>query len=316
VATDPTLSALAGRDPRALAGAIRRLVRAHADGRGQFAAEERIATIVAEGMALADLLGRHRIHRILEAEGVDLDDPGGAVESAEPVDVSAVAGAFALEAFPVVPKVPFDKAVDSVLSRTPTLARTGVAVAKAYARWGFAAARSISEAVTARLQKLVARATKEGLSVPDGRRAVRELSGWSKSYSETVYRTNLVTAFTAGEFQEARKPTVSKFVLGFAVIGSTDSNTRRGRSEDGGENHLAAMGLVAPVDHAVWRTATPPYGYNCRHSIRPVTKFEARRKGWLNDDGGLRLVKPAKFAAFRPHPNFVANTAQSVYAGG
>jgi len=315
---DAELSALGGRDPRALTEAIGRLVGSHARGTGQEAAFADVARIIEEGMVLSDLLGRRRVHLLLGAEGVTADDmadveTGTALNDLEP-DTMTVA-AFASEAFPVVPDVGFDSAVASILSRHPILARTGIAVAKAYERWGFAAARSVDDAVTSRLQRFIAKLANEGAPVPTAKAAIAEMTGWSKAYSQTVYRTNLTTAYTAGEFQEMRKPGVSKFMLGFQVIGSRDADTRRGRAkEDGGENHLAAVGLVAPTEDAIWRTHTTPYGYNCRHSMRPVTKFEAKRKGWLDANGNLRRVEPAQFSSFRPHRNFIANTAGSLYS--
>lgn len=87
---------------------------------------------------------------------------------------------------------------------------------------------------------------------------------------ETIFRTNIQTAYSAGhwrafEANKARRP----FLMYSAI---NDSRTRPA--------HLAMDGYIAPVDALVWRQWTPPCGYNCRCSQISLTESEAIARGY------------------------------------
>jgi SPP1 gp7 family putative phage head morphogenesis protein len=87
---------------------------------------------------------------------------------------------------------------------------------------------------------------------------------------ETVFRTNVQTAYSAGHwtaFQEnkARRP----FLMWSAI---NDARVR--------PTHLAMDGHIAPVDAPIWQVWHPPAGYNCRCSQISLTEAQARARGY------------------------------------
>lgn len=124
------------------------------------------------------------------------------------------------------------------------------------------------------------RAVADGMSVQEFKSKVGAMlaeSGWADVGSkgnelgsaprlEMIYRTNLASAWSAGNWQQMR--------------GVADERARRGeqtlvRMNDAGDgpvseggrvrdSHHALNGTVLPIDHPWWRTHSTPLGYNCR----------------------------------------------------
>lgn len=257
-----------------------------------------IQETIAQTMTLSDLTGRRRV--FLESDAAPVPDP---------VD--------AFSASPLVPAgVTFSQAIADLLSREPRLAQSAEEVGKVYQLHGFALARSTSEEITARVQKAIAALIDQGTALPTAVQVITEIEPWAESYAETVFRTNAATAYTAGRFQQAQNPDVAAVMPALEVIGPDDADTRRGRKVDGLENHKAAIGLIAQTQDTIWETVSPPFGYNCRHGVRLVSRMELRRKGLLTPEGGVKRFLPAGFSAFRPHPNFARGRPDRAIYGG
>lgn len=74
---------------------------------------------------------------------------------------------------------------------------------------------------------------------------------------ETIFRTNLQTAYAAGQWQQIQdQADVAPFLMYDAI---DDFRTR--------DAHRAWDGTVLPVRSAWWRTHYPPNGWNCRCSV-------------------------------------------------
>jgi len=165
----------------------------------------------------------------------------------------------------------------NLLSRDPFLAQTAEEVAAAFTQGGIAFARSASINTTMKVQEIIGNLVLAGTPTIQARDIIAEATGWTKGYAETAYRTVAMQAYTGGRIDTQLKPFVSGIFLGFQVVGSNDADTRRGRPEDRGENHLAALGLVAANQDPVWNVTTPPYGFNCRHTLRSIARGGCRR---------------------------------------
>ena len=104
------------------------------------------------------------------------------------------------------------------------------------------------------------------MGVPAASKVIQQLGDFTRSYANTVYRTNLNTAYTAGRFQQAQEPGVRTVLPAMERWEIMDSAVRRGRPIDGPkggtkENHAAAHGLVAATTDPIWNRVASPSGY-------------------------------------------------------
>ncbi len=250
------------------------------------AAFRKMTEVVGETMTIADLYGRRRVW--LEADA--------AVARAQPEELFA--------ATPLLPSVTFEDAFDSIVSREPRLAMDADLVAQIYQeRYGFALARSADAALTGRVQDFVASFVESGRGTPSIPDVIAGVGDFTRAYAQTVYRTNLTTAYTAGRFKQAQEPGVREVLPAMERWSIRDSGLRSGRPEDNGENHAAADGLVADTRDPIWRTHAPPSGYNCRCGVRMVPRPELRRRNLLEGSRVLRFT-PSGFQNFRAHERF------------
>lgn len=294
------LAEFLARSAESFAAAMARLARA-AVGDSRYdsgAAIVDLTDLISETMTLADLHGRRRA--LLEYDAVS---HAAEAQSARP---AAALAAFA--ASPIVPHVPFESAVQDLLTREPRLAQTWQEVAELYrTRHAFAAARSSSRIVTEKVQEAVARAMREGRTLATAEAAVAEVGDWSRAYAETVYRTNVATAYSAGRIRQAFDPAIGNVMLAFELVGPRDRDAR--------EHHAAGVGLIAGKTDPVWDFAATPLGYGCRHQMRLVSKYELERLGLLGPDGTVTRRVPAGFSKFHPDPGFGGRPDLAMYRG-
>lgn len=177
-----------------------------------------------------------------------------------------------------LPAVPFEEAVQDVLTRSPRLARGYLEVQRLYTtEHAFALAKSVDIEVTKKAQEVVRRALSHGATGAEAEEAIAGLDGWARPYGETVYRTNVTTAYADGRLAQAKDPAVQVIAPCLMYVARHDSNVR--------PNHLAYDGLVAGPDDPVWRIAKPPQGYRCRCALRLVDRLEAEALGALDAAG-------------------------------
>ena len=198
---------------------------------------------------------------------------------------------------PLVPGVRFGEAIDELLARRPQLAFGWRAVQRLYDdEYVFSLARSVDLRVTARVQESLAEALRGGLSPDDARRRVAREGGWPESYAQTVYRTTLSTAYSAGRFAQAADPDVRAVFKAFEFVTAGDVDVRH--------NHAAAEGLVAGADDPLWERYAPPLGYNCRCGLELVDRWELERRGLIEPGGGVKPYLPPAIGEAGPDPGF------------
>jgi hypothetical protein len=239
-----------------------------------------VAEAIGQTMTIANLYGRRRVWLEVDA---------------------AESRSFAHS--PIVPKVAFAEAVADIIRREARLATSAADIARIYQEGGFALAESADIALTRRIQEIVAQSIARGTPELSAAALVREAGDFTAAYADTVYRTNLSTAYTAGRFEQARDPDVQRAMPAMERTSVRDSAVRRGRPEDHGENHLAADGLVAATDDVIWEGYRPPSGFRCRCAVRLVSVAELRRRGLMDGDRVVRFEPPG-LSAFRAHPSF------------
>lgn len=106
---------------------------------------------------------------------------------------------------------------------------------------------------------------------------------------ETVYRTQLQTAYSAGRWNAAKAPEIDEILWGFEYVGVMDDRT----------TDLCADldGTRKAKGDAFWDRFTPPNHYNCRSQMIEV----------FNDD---RLAVPTKTPDVTPAIGFANNPGE------
>jgi len=106
-------------------------------------------------------------------------------------------------------------------------------------------------------------------------------------YWETVFRTNIQTAYNAGRAYQFRKakPAYLEFV---GITDARQTMICRARS-----------GVIRPADDPWWSSNWPPLHFNCRSTVRAIHKEEFETLG-LSITRNLPSVQPAK--GFGVHP--------------
>lgn len=123
----------------------------------------------------------------------------------------------------------------------------------------------------------LARQVAEGADLRQFKTFVRdrlEKAGWTPanpSHVETIYRTNVMNAYSAGRHAEMTQPAVLKARPYWQVLGVKDARTR--------DAHARVQGLCIPASDAAWHRAYPPFGFNCRDRVISRSEADVKRLG-------------------------------------
>ena len=97
----------------------------------------------------------------------------------------------------------------------------------------------------------------------------------SESRARIIYDTNMRSSMAAAK--EMRSEALSEFFPFWQYLESV--------SDDKRPEHLKFVGLCLPKTHGFWRAHYPPNGYQCKCSVRDISKREFKR---LKGDGKIR----------------------------
>jgi len=103
------------------------------------------------------------------------------------------------------------------------------------------------------------------------KRVVERVKAAHPVHLETVFRTNVQSAYSAGRWVQLNHPAVKKarpYWMYDAILDARTTPICRERD-----------GTVLPADHPWWQNNTPPLHFNCRSGIRALTEAEARARG-------------------------------------
>ena len=102
---------------------------------------------------------------------------------------------------------------------------------------------------------------------------------------ETIYRTNMQSAYMAGQYQGYMANIGERPYWMYDAVG--DSRTRPA--------HAAMDGLVYRYDDPFWATFYPPNGYNCRCSVMALAERDLAKYGVaLSESGEHNFVETNK----------------------
>lgn len=273
-----------------LARAMSELARSVVDGdvRAQDSARARLAVLMRQTLRYAILLGRRRV--LLEADAATakasredrrrqllencsatrLLESGLGISPFATSNEGAKPGKRLEFAAPLqMPKTAFDEAIADLLGREPRLAFGYEAVQILYAdQHAFALAKSIDIEVTKRVQQAMTTMLRQGTTLESAQDVIGQLGRWTRSYADTVYRTNVATAYSAGRFVQAADPDVEDVFKAFEFVTAGDVDVRH--------NHEAGHGSIASTRDPIWDRMAPPLGYN---SFLPGTRVSGRVVG-------------------------------------
>ena len=129
----------------------------------------------------------------------------------------------------------------------------------------FTIARHEGELVLDGVRNRVVQAIRGELSLADFQASYSAMMGelgWqgtSAWHLETVYRTNLQTAYSVGRYQRLTDPVVLALRPYWRYVAVGDESTR--------PSHRALDGLILPAGDPAWDRIFPPNGYNCRCTV-------------------------------------------------
>lgn len=121
------------------------------------------------------------------------------------------------------------------------------------------------------------RAMEEGVSIKDFRQSLdsifisKGLDPLSKHHIDTIYRTNMQSAFQAGRYTQLTKPHILKARPYWKYVAVRDGVTRPA--------HAKMNGKIFHHENPIWRIWYPPNGFNCRCLVVSLSAREIERDG-------------------------------------
>lgn len=216
--------------------------------------------------------------------------------------------------FEPVIEFPFlDKAIESLKEKRIVTRETFDAMTDHFRQEAFTVARVQTESTIETIQRALTETFEAGETKAKFGKRLQEAMGESplgRGHLETVYRTNVQTAFAEGQESIRANP-----LLADAFPYARYDAIRDGRVRD---DHLSleTLGLdgtnVYRADDPMWDLFTPPWAFNCRCSKTFLTIRQAARLGvreavdWK--ESGDPPVDPEwrlPMIDFRPEPRFV-----------
>ena len=185
----------------------------------------------------------------------------------------------------VLPRVTFAEAVEDMVTRSPTTIRnaaerTATNISKLYGEGRVVAfAKSAEQAVTDRVQSLIAEAIANGTEEAAVGKMIKttvaqirkDTADWSEAYARMAFRTNLNTATQAGKWRQGLDPDINSIMPAVQFVTAGDVDVR--------DNHKAGHKKIMLRTNPRWNDLASPLDYNCRCDSRDVSIPELRRMG-------------------------------------
>lgn len=249
--------------------------------------QERFADLLARCMAAADLLGRlHALQVVKQKTGIE-PRLNTLVRFAEMKPPSVLG----------FESVPFTGAIERIrnLLGMTRLAYDGLA--QRYKMQAFTIAGVQDVRLIERLKEELANILQSGGTLADFRKMANALTSdagveqLSRTHLETVFQTNVQSAYQNGHFEQMRDPAVMNALPFWQYRTAGDNRVRPA--------HAALDGFTAAAEDPVWRRLYPPTGYNCRCTVIALLPSEAPEG---SDTPGEPRIPAA--AANVPDPGF------------
>lgn len=138
----------------------------------------------------------------------------------------------------------------------------------------------------------ILKAMEEGTTLSEFQKTAREMfdrfgyTDVGRHRIETIYRTNMQSAYQAGRYRQLTDPAVLAARPYWRYVAVLDAATRPA--------HAAMHGKIFPADDPIWDTWYPPNGFNCRCTVQSLSASEMEREGWKveKEDPTGKLYEP------------------------
>lgn len=189
----------------------------------------------------------------------------------------------------------YDDAV-AVLERRLQL--PGTDIARLRATYDAAAASATGEIGTVlerEVSAAVAEAVRQGLPTRAGADLVRRAfdsagaSAENPYVFETIYRTQLQTAYSAARWNQNEDPAIQEILWGYEYVAVMDDRTT--------DLCVELDGVRQPKDSAFWSRFTPPNHYGCRSQYIEIFTDQ-------------RIAEPTSVPSVTPFPGFANNPGE------
>jgi SPP1 gp7 family putative phage head morphogenesis protein len=158
----------------------------------------------------------------------------------------------------------------------------------------FTVAKISSADILELIKSMIDKAVAEGKTFREFKRelfAELQLAGYGSREDgsawrlDTIYRTNLQSAYMAGRYKQMMEVKEEFPYWEFVAV-------KDNRTTDGCNN---LNGVLLPLDDAFWTTNYPPRHYRCRSRVRAVSEFQMQKRNIsVSDSEQYADVKPSK----------------------
>lgn len=160
-------------------------------------------------------------------------------------------------------------------------------------------------------QDVITRAIREGTPFDRVRRELlTRIDGVAWHRLRFVFQQNTMQAYNDARRETLDDPAIKAAFpyWQYLTVGNGTPGVNNVRPE-----HAALHGLVLPADDSFWDSHTPPWGYGCRCTFRPLTRGQVKRMGLKVRNAKFvreRVpVKGTRRRGIRPDPRFVRGAA-------
>lgn len=182
---------------------------------------------------------------------------------------------------PVTPEVDrFEEAVHAFQRRLPVTPDAWAEMTAEERRRAFTVAGVAQADLVTDVWEAIDRAIRDGTTLEDFKADVGEMleSQWGgddPSRLETIFRTNVQSAYMEGRYEVFSAPAVKEARpnFRFEIIDDDRVDDECADLED----------VILPQDDSFWNTRTPPLHFNCRCSLTALSDDEADEEGRTTD---------------------------------
>lgn len=207
--------------------------------------------------------------------------------------------------------LPFDEAMGFLRQKTAIPTESWRDVWNAAHSKMFMVAGANSRAIVDDFQASIAKALEQGTTLADFRKDFDQIvkrHGWSYNgergwRTQTIFETNLRTAYAAGRYAQLSEPDT---LATFPYWQYNHSGAVHPRVD-----HLSWNGLCLAADDPFWDTNYPPNGFRCGCFVTPVSRPGLRRLGKPGPDGSPDLDQLGTDQPRGVDPSFAYNPGKA-----